>query len=148
MHRMRPSKQNTDETQEVRSGKVMLDLFLQMFQHKDNEGGAGAIENLPTLGIQKENLVAKQAFFATYNGPFEYVYRGYDAVRDKWGATYDATATMIGAGLDKGRLDLAREYEETCTTSGAAIPSKTYYKYSNQAVKTGHKEHATWANEQ
>ena len=34
------------------------------------------------------------------------------------------------------------------TTSGAVIPSKTYYKFFNQAVKTGHKEHATWANEQ
>ncbi len=148
MHRIRSAKHNTDETQVFWSGKVMLDLFFQMHELKDYEGVAWAIENLPTLGIQKENLVAKQAFFATYNGPFEYVYRVYDAVRDKFGATYFATATMIGACLDKGMFDLAREYEETFTASGAVIPSKTYYKFFNQAVKTGHKEHATWANEQ
>jgi len=148
MHRIRSAKHNTDETQVFWSSKVILDLFYQMHELKDYEGVAWSIENLPTLGIQKENLVAKQAFFATYNGPFEYVYRVYDAVRDKFGATYFATATMIGACLDKGMFDLAREYEETFTASGAIIPSKTYYKFFNYAIKAGNKEHAAWANEQ
>ena len=92
----------------------MLDLFFQMHELKDYEGVAWAIENLPTLGIQKEKLPRiDQRFSRTGGGPFEYVYRVYDAVRDKFGATYFATATMIGAAST--RAGLISPAEETFT---------------------------------
>ena len=127
---------------------VALELFNEIRKFDDHEAAVEMIENHASLGIKLTRTVAKQAFFNTYTGPFEYVYRVYEAVRESYGTEDFTMATMIGASLDNRHMDLAREYAVAFKESGAVVPSRTYFKFLKWATRIGEPEHALWANEE
>lgn len=129
------------------SERVILDLYSHMFNAKDYENAAWAAENFPILGVRPSSLTAKQVFFTLYMGPFDLLYRGYEALRERYGTASFATATMIGASLDNNQIDLAREYVDAFMESEATIPSKTFYKFCKVAVRKGDAANAKWAQE-
>lgn len=128
--------------------QVALELFNEIRKFDDHEAAVEMVENHASLGVKLTRTVAKQAFFNTYTGPFEYVYRVYEAVRESYGTEDFTMATMIGASLDNRHMDLAREYAVAFKESGAVVPSRTYFKFLKWATRIGEPEHALWANEE